>query len=293
MRARPILVGGAAAVIAAGAMQLFAPLSETGSISLPSDSEFARGKAAFASLLSAPQEALADADLSGLAGLGFEPGAIDGVQDALLIREGADTCAGRGVYWLRSGEKPGSNLAITAPHRGSDRHTGTLAAALFAETSARAAGWNSAPRRASAACPNALDITREKGHLFSAFALGFAQAVPDGLFVQLHGFDRERRDTLAAREAGMILSNGTGEPDARLYDLADCLSIAFAPTPVLVYPGDTPELGALSNAQGQLLREAGFGGFVHIEISADLRAAMVEEVDLRARLGACLVEGAA
>ena len=215
---------------------------------------------------------------------------VSGSEDTALFKEASGECAGRGVYWLREG---GSNqLAITAPHRGADRHTGTLAAALFEETGARAAAWNSAPRRPTAKCSHAIDLAREKDHVFSAFALAFARKVPSGLIVQLHGFEAERRYSNKAQEAAIILSNGTDTPSDRVLDIADCLSLAFAPQPVLVYPGDTGELGALSNAQGQLLNAAGFGGFVHIEIAANLRSALVEDEALRAKFASCLMEGA-
>ncbi len=285
-RAKPILAGGAAAAILAGAAYLFPPFGGVQGTAFADNAELARAQSAFAELLGGNKNRLAD-----LAELGLKASAVPGAEDAMLLSEGAGDCRARGIYWVREGAAP--PLAITAPHRGSDRHTGSLASALFLETGAQAAAWNSAPRRKTSGCEHALDLARTKGHLFSAFALAFAEAAPKGLNVQLHGFDGDRRDSVAAQTAGMILSNGTEEPSERLLDLADCLSMAFAPVPVLVYPGDTGELGALSNAQGQLLREAEFDGFVHIEISADLRAAMIEDGALRAKLAACLVEAAA
>ena len=283
---RPILAGGAAAVVLAGAAQLFPPFDGVDDITQMHGEEFVRSQGAFAKLLAEPTSETLAFDH-----LGLTPDVVSEADDALLLSEPASQCAGRGVYWLRI--KPARALAITAPHRGSDRHTGTLAAALFRETNAQAAAWNSAPRRANSQCDHAIDLARAPAHLFSAFALGFADAAPNGLIVQLHGFDGARRDTLIAQEAGMILSNGTDTPSIRLLDLADCLSLAFAPEAVLVYPGDTGELGALNNAQGQLLREAQFDGFVHLEISAELRASLVEDGHMRARLATCLIEAAA
>ena len=284
--AKPVLAGGAAAIILAGAMQLFPRFDDIETIAPPDSEEFALGQTAFGKLLREPSSGTA-----GLDALGFEVGEVEGSKDSFLLSETEGACRGRGIYWLR--ENPSNSLAITAPHRGSDRHTGQLAAALFEETQARAAAWNSAPRRPTPQCSQALDIARERDHLFSAFALAFAQGSPDGLIIQLHGFDGARRDTIAAREAGLILSNGTNIPGPRLLNIADCLSLAFAPTPVLVYPGDTGELGALTNAQGQLLNEAGFTGFIHIEIAAELRAALVENGALRAKFASCLMENAA
>lgn len=204
-----------------------------------------------------------------------------------VLTEAADDCKGRGTYLVREGVSA-LPLAVTAPHRGADQHTGTLAASLFLESRAAAAAWNSAPRNPQADCPHALDLARERQHPFTAFALAFAQHYPEGLVVQLHGFDRQIRTEAAARSAGMILSNGTRTPDARLLDLADCLSIALAPHSTRVFPVETGELGALANAQGQALRGAGFAGFVHLELSAELRRDLVRDEALRARFRKCL-----
>ncbi len=284
-RAKPLLAGGAAAIVLAGAAQLFPGFDKVQSVAVPNGHEFASSRSAFERLIAEPRGAL-----GGLEEFGFAAGKIDDVHDAVLLREAPQDCAGRGIYWLREGSE--SRLAITAPHRGSDRHTGMLAASLFQETKARAAAWNSAPRRPTSNCSNAIDLAREKDHTFSAFGLAFADAIPDGLMVQLHGFDGAHRHTRAAQDAAMIISNGTNKPSERLLDIADCLSLAFAPSSVLVYPGDTGELGALTNAQGQLLNAAGFDGFVHLEIAAGLREAMIEDASLRAKLAACLMEDA-
>lgn len=280
-----VLAGGAAAIVLAGAAQLFPRFDTVEGVALPDSREFAASRSAFQELIAEPRSGI-----GALEEFGFAASNVAGVPDAVLLSE-AENCAGRGIYWLREGSA--STIAITAPHRGSDRHTGMLAAALFEETKARTAAWNSAPRKPTSRCEHAIDVAHEKDHAFSAFSLAFADAVPGGLMVQLHGFEGGYRDTDVAKEAGFILSNGTKQPSARLLDIADCLTHAFAPSPVLVYPGDTGELGALTNSQGQLLRAAGFDGFVHIEIAAGLRAAMVEDGDVRAKLAACLIEGAA
>lgn len=282
-RVKPMLAGGAAAAILAGTAYLFPPFADTQKTARTDAAEFARAQSGFAQMLGDPRSGS-----TRLHGFGFQTRTVPGTDDARLVSEQAGECAGQGIYWIR--ENAQLPIAITAPHRGSDRYTGQLASALFLESRALATAWNSAPRRPTAACEHGIDLAREKQHMFSAFALGFAEAVPKGLIVQLHGFDGERRHSIAAQGAGMILSNGTEQPGERLLDLADCLSIAFAPTPVLVYPIDTGELGALNNAQGQLLRQADFNGFVHLEISSELRAAMIEDAQLRAKLIACLAE---
>lgn len=209
----------------------------------------------------------------------------------VMLAEPEGDCRARGVYLVRQSEDL-VPLAISAPHRGADRHTGTLAAALFIESRAAAAAWNSAPRRPLAKCPHAIDLARQPHHPFTAFALAFAHQHPGGLLVQLHGFEPRGRGGAAARGAAMILSNGSRRPDARLLGLADCLSLALVPQRVLVFPNETGELGGTENAQGTALRDAGFTGFVHLEMSAGLRTRLVQDQVLRQRMCACLIEAA-
>jgi hypothetical protein len=263
----------------------FAPLGIASRTDGGDSESFAAARAMFRQVLTeAP-------DAGSAARLGLKVKPSDGEWEGVLLSEEEGDCAGRGAYLIR--QRASLPLAITAPHRGSDLHTGTIAAALFAETGAAAAAWNSAPRMASEACDAAIDLARQDKHHFTAFSLAFAEAFPAGRVVQLHGFDGDKRNSEAARNAEIIVSDGTGEPGDKLLDLADCLSRRFAPRTVLVYPIDTGELGALSNAQAQVLRkEARFEGFVHLEMSALLRAELVQDEDLRTRLGRCLVEAA-
>ncbi|WP_284123877.1 hypothetical protein [Parerythrobacter aestuarii] len=223
------------------------------------------------------------------ASIGLEVSAGGADWEGVRIAEPAGMCEGRGIYLLRDGNvRP---VALTAPHRGADRNTGTLAAQLFLETGAAAAAWNSAPRKPTSDCPAALDLAKAPRHPFTGFALAFADRFPQGRIVQLHGFDRSKRADEAGRSAGIILSNGTMEPEPGLLDLADCLSVALAPYPVRVFPYETGELGALTNAQGEALRGKGFAGFVHLEMAEDLRAALVADEMLRAQLAQCLFGG--
>ena len=208
--------------------------------------------------------------------------------DWIVLRD-ARPCGGGGVYKLRKGAV--LPLAITAPHALHDRGTGELAMSSFARSRAAVAAQNTIARDGSDGC-EALDVARDSEHLFTQFALGFSDRFPNGLVVQLHGFDGERRSTARAQEAAAIVSNGTPSPDAQTLDLADCLSRALAPRHVLVYPTETSDLGGEHNAQGQALREANGAGFVHIELAAETRAAMTGNAELFEAFTTCL-EGAA
>lgn len=278
-----LLTMTAAAILAS---HLLRPLRDAQAFYIPSAAEAREAQALFAAALG---------DKAGLAGsaraLGLDLRTVEGGAPGLALREAAGDCRGRGVYRLREGAA--LPLALVAPHRGSDRHTGELAGKLFEEMPVAAAAWNSAPRRATPECPGGGDATRVETHYLTAFSLAFAEAHPNGRIVQLHGFEGAKRQSSVAQLADIIVSDGSTKPGRRLLDLADCLSVGLYPLRIMVFPLDTHELGAQQNRQGRALRAEGFEGFVHLELSAPLRQRLVEDDALRARLGACLAEGLA
>jgi hypothetical protein len=268
---------------------LLRPPRREGTFHVPSASEARAAQAMFAGLFG--QAALGKGEGAAARASQFalelrrleQPGGI-----ALAEPEG--TCGGRGVYLLREG---GGLLpvALVAPHRGADRRTGEIAAALFEEHRFAAAVWNSAPRRNAAGCAEGGDVTREPSHFLTAFSQAFARHYPQGRVVQLHGFDGASRPGRSAITADGIVSDGSRAPSERLLDLADCLSAAFPQRTIQVFPIDTGQLGATSNVQGQTLRQAGFAGFAHLELSASFRKDLQTDPAERARLAACLGAG--
>lgn len=283
---RNLVIGGAGVLTAATLAALFTPLGKSGPAAEADEVQFAIARELFAEAFARPQRTY-----EGFSAVNLQPRKIEDVAGTTLLAERGDACAGRGAYWMR--DNGGAPLVLAAPHRGADRKTGTLAAILFARSDAVAAAWNSAPRYSASDCSNGIDLVQEPLHLFTAFSLGFAASYPNGRIVQLHGFDGDRRATLKAQEASVIISNGTAEPSDQLLDLADCLTLGLAPHRVLVYPAETRELGALGNAQGQALREEGFAGFVHLEMSLPLREALIGDERLRTKLAECLAGGIA
>ena len=281
--------GLALMALAAGlAALLFPPLREAIGIRQADARQFDRARQLFEDAIAAQGPSTIEPQVSEL---GFSVKEQSQFWQGMMISEEEGACEGRGAYLFRY---PTANLplAITAPHRGADRHTGTIAASLFLEGSAAAAAWNSAPRNPQQECPHALDLAREPIHAFTAFAIAFAQDHPNGALMQLHGFERMKRPPGAAREADIILSNGTRKPGTRLLDLADCLSLEMVPHRALVFPNETTELGALGNAQARALGDMGFGGFIHLELSAELRAKLVKDEALRARFRGCVEKAA-
>ena len=284
---RHVLLASIMIITAALAALFFEPLSRAVRIEVPGETQLREAREGFAQALAATaSESWHDP----IRGQGFDVSTADPPLDALRLDETAEDCAGRGAYMLGRARRS-APILVSAPHRAADRYTGTLALQLFTEGSLAAAAWNSAPRRAKDACANAADLARSPRNHFTAFSLAFAQIYPAGLVVQLHGFDREMRQSQAGADADMILSNGTGSASGSLLDMADCLSASLYPRRVLVYPNDVSELGALSNAQGQALRESGFDGFVHVEMSLAFRESLIADHNARSNFLECLAQG--
>lgn len=281
-RRRLVLV--AMALLAISLALLLRPGRREGAFHVPSAAEAGRAEAMFAGLLGASGPGRGEgADRFGLAPSRLEEAG------ALALAEPEGSCGGRGVYLLREGADR-LPVALVAPHRGADRRTGEIAAALFEEYPFAAAAWNSAPRRSSDGCGTGGDVTREPTHYLTAFSRAFAERYPQGRIVQIHGFDENRSDRMPIA-ADAIVSDGSRAPSERLLDLADCLSAAFPERTIQVFPIDIELLGATTNAQGRALREAGFAGFAHLELSAQFREALEANPAERARLAACLGAG--
>lgn len=269
---------------------LLRPLRQAGGFVVPNAAEARDAQALFGAALAGNRLGQTPPQLgSDAKQLGLAVARVD-APDGLALTEAEDDCAGRGAYLLRKGSDL-SPVALVAPHRGADRHTGTIVQLLMAEHRFGAAAWNSAPRRASAACPHAGDVAREPTHYITAFSLAFAHQYPRGRIVQIHGFDGKNRQSLDAGKADFILGDGTANPPRILRDVADCLIREFPDRPVRVYGIDSDELGATTNRQGRALRRAGFAGFTHIEISPGMREQLVGDRAVRARFAACLEAG--
>lgn len=229
------------------------------------------------------------ADKSMLVPAGFAVQAVGEPFAGLSLEEPEGSCRGGGTYLLRAGSA-NLPLLISAPHRGADRYTGPLAFKLLLEGRAAAAAWNSAPRRGACGGGQS-DLARLDRHPFTAFAAGFARAFPQGRVVQIHGFDPDRRETPEGSAAAVILSSGSRSVSAAVRTVAECIRSDLPGDRVAVFPSDVGELGALRNAQGRRLRAIGFEGFVHAELSLNLRQRLMQDPALRRRFAACLEAG--
>ncbi len=269
---------------------LLRPLRQAGGFVVPDAAEARNAQAMFGAALAGARLGQTPPQLGSEAKhLGLVAARVE-APDGLALTEPEENCAGRGAYLLRRGGDV-SPVALVAPHRGADRYTGTIVQLLMAEYRFGAAAWNSAPRRASAACAHAGDVAREPTHYITAFSLAFAHQYPRGRIVQIHGFEGKNRQSSDAGMADFILSDGTSNPPPILREVAACLIREFPDHQVRVFGIDSDELGATTNRQGRALRSAGFAGFTHVEISPGMREQLVGDRAARARFAACLEAG--
>ena len=145
------------------------------------------------------------------------------------------------------------------------------------------AGWSTITRRQH-------DVAHETGTVFQAFTESFARVHPDGRILQIHGFRRSNRTTDVGKAADAILSNGAAKPSPWLDDVVLCLA-REAQINALAYPRDVTELGATTNAQGHLLKALNHSGFLHVELSRQLRRTMIKNEQLIDRMFSCLGHG--
>lgn len=179
-----------------------------------------------------------------------------------VLYETASQRCGRGVYAFR----PASSvpLVMEAPHRFHDLHTGTITRKLFLEGNFMAACWNTVNRKQ-------IDVAHTADHTITAFTLAAADSVANVTILQMHGFSPKKRNSKTARDADLILSDGTDFPQrwVRQTTILFQSELPFAST--RLFPFSISELGATTNAQGAALRNAGRNCFLHLEMSPKLR----------------------
>lgn len=132
----------------------------------------------------------------------------------------------------------------------------------------------------------AADLARLPESFLQELTRAFARARPEGIVLQLHGFDEDAR---GARSAHAILSNATRDPPPWVAAIAACLGEAISRKADL-YPRDSSELGGTRNAQGKLLRTLGSLSFLHLELSLEVRVELSKDPALRKKLLLCLPE---
>jgi len=210
----------------------------------------------------------------------------DAGDEVLRMSELPDECKGLGEYRLRLGTEPRVPILVSAPHVGSDLLTAEVVQSLFDAGPVVATAVNTAHRRSP--CAGTADVARLETHYFTSFTRAFARVHPEGRAIQIHGFNPDRRGSEEGRRASAIVSDGTRDPQGAATAIASCLKQSFAADRIALFPADVDELGALSNAQGKMLRKAGFNGFVHMELSPQFRRRLLDDAETRDSFAACL-----
>lgn len=197
--------------------------------------------------------------------------ALDVAGTTATLREDGDRLRGVGVVAVRAGPLP-AELVLQAPHPVSDVGTGAIAGALFDAGEVRAVCLATVHRRAG----DGSDPARAADGWLQAATLGLAEALPDPLFVQVHGFAGE------TTEADAVVSEGASRmPAADLEAAVRRLRVGLGATDVRT-GADVPALAARYNAQSRLLADR--ARFLHVEMSEPLRTALKDDDARRAAL---------
>lgn len=209
--------------------------------------------------------------------LGFEILHInENGKDIIVLREIKSKKWGRGFYAFQSKVK--ANL-LQATHAFSDEDTGAIVAELFKRFKFSATAWNTAHRKQA-------DVAHLTSSYMLAFSRAFALEMPNYYIIQLHGFSQNKRKTAAARNAHIILSTGSFKPLPFLFQMETCLKNNVN-REVLIFPVDVSELGATTNAIGDMLRAMQNEHFIHIELSREMRTALLQYPQLLEKLNLC------
>lgn len=196
--------------------------------------------------------------------------------DWTVLVEPASERAGRGMYAFSDKGRH----ALQAPHVPSDGLTGDILVRFAGDGLPRALAWNTVHRKEA-------DLAHLDYTYFNAFALAYAKAFPNEKILQLHGFDSDRRKSGAGADSAAIVSATTDRPSAAFREAVSCLKKRVAENTRL-YGVDVRELGGTTNSGAKSLRQAGYAGFIHIELDRDLRERLLSVAADRQAFFECL-----
>jgi hypothetical protein len=225
---------------------------------------------------------------SDAAALGYRIEDVPELHGVVLLRELESKRRGGGAYLVRLGAP--SRVIVQAAHTLFDEGTLPLGCELFERAGALALCIETAHRYKAAEMDEAgnypADVAHARDSLFQAVTEGLLRAAANATVVQLHGFGPRES------QAAVVLSSGVSQREAALPTRAQRLLTGVVHTGVERFPDETSELGGTTNVQGELVRAAG-GSFLHVELAAPLRKALLADADLRARFLAALARSAA
>lgn len=220
----------------------------------------------------------------------------------LALLEARGQSRGAGAYLFRiAPQRDEPVILLQAPHSFYDVGTGRLAAelffaakpgvrprALFTNTIHR---YQLAPGDKFKRPINPADVAHNREHAFSIATQAFIVAAGSAQVIQLHGFGKRDDDNDDDSQAiAMVVSAGIpAKSSPWSAAIADALVEAFGPG-VKRFPEQVRVLGATTNVQGQLVRNRNPNGFVHIEMSGELRGQLARDAAARAKLAAALFD---
>lgn len=218
---------------------------------------------------------------------GYEVIPLDDTNKSFVLKEQIDQQRGRGFYYFN--KNANNKIVIQAPHQPSDEKTGKIAEQIINKLPIYAGGWNTVRRKTIV---DNITVDSDLAHLersyFMSFSQAFAKLNPDGKILQLHGFEQGKRVSALASSADMIISSGTLSPPSWFSDYTDCLKVSLNRNNIYIFPTEVKDLGALKNTIAKQLDQMGFKGFIHIEMSKDLRMDMIRAQNLSLFLVKCL-----
>jgi len=245
---------------------------------------------------------------TGDGGFVIEAWRVEG-RDFSVLRERDDRLRGAGSYAVRTGAAGPRSILLQAPHAYFDRRTGAIAAQIFFAPDARAIDglfvnsmhrYQTSPGKRERRRSNPSDVCHNPDHLFSVATRASLSSVTR--LVQLHGFgatelaagppagpaggSADDSSEAVALEFDAIVSAGDDRSSAASTAVALAMARGLS-VRVGRYPEDTDQLGATTNVQGRICRDAGIE-FVHVELSAALRDRLVDSATSRSALGAAL-----
>lgn len=206
---------------------------------------------------------------------------VEGIR-YLALTEEDEHRSGGGAYVFRLGPRthPEREIVLQAPHAFYDLGSGRVAVRVFfaGRANVRALFVNSIHRHTQpggAVVPgkaSRADVTLNPDSLFDTATDAVARTLDDVSVVQIHGFD----SSSVEGEPAAIVSTGTEVPSDASRAIATGLASLSDRSPAL-YPEQTRAFGATDNVQGARIRAIFGAEFVHVELSRELRTAVLED----------------
>lgn len=178
-------------------------------------------------------------------------------------------------------------IALQAPHRYYDKHTGVIAKKLFKHGFVTSIALNSLPRYTAIENDHGVaDLARLSHSFHNAYTRAFVSHYPFGKLIQIHGFSAKKRHSTIAQNAHIILSNASHLYSEYLLQLQACQIKNDWKS--IRYPQQVSELGATQNSIGILMRHLGHPGFYHIELNLKARKSLIQQESTLIEFGKCL-----